>query len=132
MVKAHLLTDSFTDNATDTTKWVAFGTVQEVNARVECPPAANSTNNYSGYTSAGKYDLTGSEVRIELLQTLNAAPGAASYLVVEQDGSNRVLISVENGLIRAVQHVGARSWRWARPPTPPRCIAGSASGRARG
>src|SRR3712207_5085404 len=106
MVKAHLLTDTFTDNATDTTKWVAFGTVQETNLRVECSPAANTTNNDSGYRTAGEYDLTGSEARVELLQALNAAPGSWSYLVVEQDAANKVYIWVENGLVRAGQMVG--------------------------
>ncbi len=74
--KAHLLADSF--NAVDPTKWVAFGTVQQTGA-VFISPAANTTNNYSGLVSASRYDLTGSEARIELYAVLNPAPGSKTY-----------------------------------------------------
>ena len=106
MVKAHLLTDRFSDNATDATKWVAFGTVQETNLRVECSPVPNTTNSYAGYRTAGRYDLTGSEVRVEVQWVLNNGPSSETFLTAERNLNNLVYIIVEGGVIRAGQRVG--------------------------
>jgi hypothetical protein len=106
MEKAHVLFDSF--NTVDASKWTPFGTVQQTGA-VFCSPPANTTNNDSGLVSASKYDLTGSEARIELQAVLNPGPGARTYFGVKRDASNGLYLVVENGVIRAVQVVAGAS-----------------------
>lgn len=102
--KAHLLADSF--NAVDPTRWTPFGTVQQSGA-VYGGPAANTTNNYSGLVSASRYDLTGSEARIDVNAVLNPAPGSRTYFAAKQDANNAIFFVVENGVISAVQQVAS-------------------------
>ncbi|HEX6039370.1 hypothetical protein [Longimicrobium sp.] len=104
MVKAHLLVDSFTGTVVDATKWVAFGPVQQAGS-VIVTPAASTAFSYGGYVSARRYDLTGSEVRVELQQVLNPAAGARTYLAVKLNNQNGLSLVVENGALLAVQLV---------------------------
>jgi len=87
MPKAVTLVDNFGDNQTDTSKWSAFGPVMEVNQRLEIRPPSGGSNVYGGYVSAGSYDLTGSQVTVELARprtwpkrrtTRSATAGCAS------------------------------------------------------
>jgi hypothetical protein len=98
--KAHLLVDSFTGTVTDTTKWTPFGPVTQAGT-VIVTPAANTAFSTGGYVSVARYDLTGSEVRIELQTVLNPAAGSRTYLSVKLDNSNSLFVAVENGVIRA-------------------------------
>jgi sporulation protein YlmC with PRC-barrel domain len=102
MAKAHTLVDNFNDNALNTVLWNAYGTshpdrIREVIGRVEIRPASNTAGSYAGYVSDVTYDLTDSEVRIELVQPLRSADGAHAYLDAEIDNNNQFLIQVEEG-----------------------------------
>src|SRR5688500_14283263 len=93
MSKAHTLVDNFNDNALDGTKWAAFADttpsdrIHEVNGRLELRPASG-TSSYGGILSNAVYDLSGSEIRVEVVRTLNAASNAVTYLTAQ--ASNNV------------------------------------------
>jgi hypothetical protein len=104
MAKAHSLVDSFTPTVTDTTKWTPFGSVQQGGV-VTCTATPNTAGIYSGYRSAARYDLTGSEARIEVQRVLNYGPSSETFLTAERDPNNLIVITVESGLIKAWQKV---------------------------
>ena len=68
MARTHELIDNFNDNLTDTTRWVPFGRVQEINQQLEIRPAGNTANSSGGYVSLLSYDLIQSDVRVEVVQ----------------------------------------------------------------
>jgi len=100
MAQTQTLVDNFNDDVRNTAKWNQYASpasadrIREVNGRVEIRPASNSATTRAGYESVATYDLTESEVRIELIQPLRSAAGAQAYLVVKLDSSNQVLIQV--------------------------------------
>ncbi len=125
MAKASTLVDNFNDNSTDLTKWAPYGTglYAEVNQRLEIRPASSSgAASYGGYDSAATYDLSASEVRVELVRPLRAADGGEAYLVATLDASNSVSITVDvdaPGIVQnlnAYQHVAGTYTRLARVP----------------
>jgi hypothetical protein len=69
VAKAHTLTDNFNDNSINTSKWVTYGPVQEVNHRLEFRPEVSSAG-YAGCRAAAAYDLTGSLFHVEVCQAL--------------------------------------------------------------
>ena len=99
MAKAHTLTDSFGDPTLDTAKWAPYsaGVERQANHRLEIRPESGATNSYGGVSSAVAYDLTSSEVRVELVRALRAAVGAVAYLTVTRDASNAASLLVEGG-----------------------------------
>ncbi|HEX8907437.1 MAG TPA: hypothetical protein VF771_21470, partial [Longimicrobiaceae bacterium] len=107
MAKASTLVDNFNDDQVNTTLWTVSpaGTtaVQEVNGRVEIRPASNVAGTYL-YASATTYDLTNSEVRVELVRTLRAAPGVTTGLGIIVGGDNLTL-AVTNGVLQATKTV---------------------------
>jgi hypothetical protein len=104
MAKAHELMDDFSDNQRDTSKWYAWGDAVEVNGRVELRPTGVG-NNFTGYESASRFDLTDSEARLELVQALRRASGLGFDFEAIVDADHRVVISVENGWVEAQQEV---------------------------
>ena len=74
MAKASTLVDDFNDDLVNTTLWTvtpsASDTVREVNGRVEIRPLSNAAAANYAYTSVSKYDLTESQVRVELVRAL--------------------------------------------------------------
>ncbi|HEX8830780.1 MAG TPA: vanadium-dependent haloperoxidase [Longimicrobium sp.] len=98
MPKAITLVDNFGDNTTDTSKWFTFGNVQEVNQRLEIRPAGNTVNSYGGYTTPSIYDLTNSEVVVELVRALRHAEGAQTYLLLQNTAGDKLYFTVQNGL----------------------------------
>ncbi|MFL5541320.1 MAG: hypothetical protein ACJ8J0_20195, partial [Longimicrobiaceae bacterium] len=103
MAKAITLVDNFGDNLTDTTKWSAWisnnGAVQEVNQRIEIRPASNTTNSYAGYVSVASYDLTNSQVAVELVRTLRITPdGSETYLHIQNTAGDQLFFKVQSGL----------------------------------
>jgi hypothetical protein len=111
MAKAHTLVDNFNDDQTDTSKWLNLGwEVRETNGRVEIRPSPFSWT--ATYTSAATYDLTGSEVRVELVQVPRSAPLVRTFLLLEIDGPYSIyggyhlLLSVENGVLSCTQAAG--------------------------
>jgi hypothetical protein len=101
MPKAITLVDSFGDNATDPAKWNSFGPVQEVNQRLEIRPASGVTNSYGGYASVSTYDLTGSQVSVEVLRALRYGPldSTESYLHVQNAAGDALYFKVSVGLL---------------------------------
>jgi hypothetical protein len=69
MARTHTLIDNFDDNSTDTTRWVPFGRVQEVNQRLEIQPESATSTSAGGYVSLASYDLIQSDAKVEVAQT---------------------------------------------------------------
>jgi hypothetical protein len=101
MPKAHTLVDSFGDNTVDTARWSAYGGAQEVNQRVELPLPSNTVNAYAGFTSALYYDLTGSQVVVELVRALRTSSASETYLLVKNAAGDRIYYKVQEGLFYA-------------------------------
>ena len=99
MAKAHTLVDNFGDNAIDAAKWNSFGPVQEVNQRLEIRPPSSGSNVYGGIVSVASYDLTGSQVAVELLSTLRSNLNAAeTYLHLVNANNDHLFFKVQDGI----------------------------------
>jgi hypothetical protein len=113
MAKAHTLGDEFTDNTTDAVKWTISGIpaldterIREVNQRLEIRPRPLQASAWlQYYRSASRFDLTESEVRVELVQALTAELNTTTFLTATKDSPNEAIIAVESGILRAVQEV---------------------------
>ncbi|MEW5925858.1 MAG: hypothetical protein AB1941_00055 [Gemmatimonadota bacterium] len=103
MAKAHTFVEDFNDNSPDTTRWWVFGDLREVNRRMEVRLASGAANSYAGYTAKGTYDLTGSEIRVQLVQAPRT--GQARLRAYLSDG-NELSIGLVDGLFRCEQQVG--------------------------
>jgi hypothetical protein len=119
MAKAHTLVDNFNDDAQDTGKWFgSTGTVvREVNGRVEIRPPGNQTGYYT-YASSVNYDLTESQMRVEIV-TASMAPGVATGLAASITGNDYILIWVKDGYVESMQGVGGVSSILRRVPYDP-------------
>jgi hypothetical protein len=120
MNKAHTLSDDFKDNVPDTGKWHPFGEVAEVNQRLEIRPLANVAANYSGYVSATTYDLTDSQVQVEVVQTLNAVPSSLTYIEALINGQNKVLLIKQERNLICHQQISGVNKTLASLPYEPR------------
>ncbi|HST57143.1 MAG TPA: hypothetical protein VLK84_00555, partial [Longimicrobium sp.] len=114
MAKAHTLVDNFNDDQPDTTKWVVGGDsvsagqrIREVNGRLEIRPRPNiATPEFSYYDSVTTYDLTASQVFVEVVQALSATVGTTTYLSARIDGPNEIYLAVElGGMLVAISEV---------------------------
>lgn len=139
MAKAHTLVDNFNDDTIDlyhatnnpTGRWnvSAAGpeTIREVNGRVEIRPLGNQASlSVSAYGAAITYDLTDSQVRVELVEALAAAPAVWTWLTASLDANNRLGMVISNGLLTCSFTVSAvdtllvqvpydeRAHRWLR------------------
>src|SRR4051812_42108436 len=126
MAKAHTLVDNFNDNQTDTSKWTAFGPVQEVNERLEIRPESGVALSVGGYDSASAYDLTESQVVVECV--LPTRTGGAALIVYNApyDSGDRAFViftprfvntnAVVSGVITTLPLIGydATVHRWMR------------------
>ncbi|HEY0035991.1 MAG TPA: vanadium-dependent haloperoxidase [Longimicrobium sp.] len=103
MTKVHEIHDTFDESGTNTTLWFAFGTVREVNQRLELEPAANTAGTYSGYQSNALYDLRESRITAEVVQVLPALTEAYTSLEAKHEGQtdNRVYIGASDGVVFA-------------------------------
>jgi hypothetical protein len=110
MAKAHTLVDNFNDNTIDlyhattnpTGRWTvnltSLEVVREVNGRVEIrPPGNQAGNSYFSFYSATTYDLTASEVRLELVRPLVAHANAYTHLSAFVTTGDSVAIGVRGG-----------------------------------
>jgi hypothetical protein len=104
MAKAHTFTEDFNDNAPDTTKWWVFGDAREVNRRLEVRVPSGLANVYAGHTAKGTYDLTASEIRVELVQAPRT--GQARLRAYLSEG-NELSIGLVDGLFRCEQQAGS-------------------------
>jgi hypothetical protein len=64
MAKTHTLVDNFNDNSLDSSTWSWYGDVREVNRRLELRPLGNQD---AGVDSQYRYDLTDSDITLELV-----------------------------------------------------------------
>ena len=116
MAKAHTLVDDFNDNSTDTSRWNAFGHVAETNQRLEIRPLGGQ---YSGYTSASTYDLTDSEVRVEMVHSIRVVPSAQAYLSLETAAGEMLSLWVEGTLLMCLRKAGGVMTELAAYPYDP-------------
>ncbi|HEX6913437.1 MAG TPA: hypothetical protein VF142_23735, partial [Longimicrobium sp.] len=138
MAKAHTLVDNFNDDSIDqydattnpTGRWTVAAagteTLREVNGRVEIRPLGNTANSYSYFNSATTYDLTESEVRLELVEPLSQVPGGHTFFVASLNTTTRLSLNVGGGVVRASYTLSgtetslasrpydARAHRWLR------------------
>ena len=106
MPKAHILIDNFNDNACNTGLWSPYGGAEaEVNGRLEIRPRSGIAPTYGGYTSSAAYDLTGSQVAMELVRAPRAAEALEVYLTIERDAGNAASLLVTSGLLFCSQKV---------------------------
>ncbi|MFY0570197.1 vanadium-dependent haloperoxidase [Archangium lansingense] len=97
MAKAHTFTDNFNDNSINTSKWEAYGPVQEVNHRLEIRPDGGIAN-YAGCKSTAAYDLTDSFFHLEVRQALlQSAPTSETAFFARGPGTERILFSLGAG-----------------------------------
>ncbi|HSU16244.1 hypothetical protein [Longimicrobium sp.] len=99
MAKAITLVDNFGDNVTDATKWSAFGPVQEVNQRLEIRPVSGASNSFGGYNSVSAFDLTDSQVSVEVVRALRGVKGCEMYLHVQNAAGDHLFFKVEAGTL---------------------------------
>jgi hypothetical protein len=128
MAKASTLGDDFNDNSTDTTtRWnVVFSPapqaerIREVNRRLEIRPRPSiSGDNYQYYGSKTTYDLTDSQIRIEVVRALAQEHGTTTFLSAFIDGSNEIAMGIEDGFLFAFQEVSGVATTLATVPYDP-------------
>ncbi|HEY0018892.1 MAG TPA: vanadium-dependent haloperoxidase [Longimicrobium sp.] len=118
MAKAHTLVDNFNDDTTDTALWTVAGTVAtETNGRVQIRPPGNQAGYYT-YASSVTYDLTESQMRVEIV-TASTSPGVATGLAASITGNDYILIWVKDGYVESMQGVGGVSSILRRVPYDP-------------
>ena len=120
MPKAHTLVDNFNDNSIDPALWSVYGGTREVNQRIEIRiPGSASGSSYAGAQSVATYDLTGSEVWVELVQPFSARVGGEAYLQATASAGNVVAATVSEGNLIAVQGVGGTFTHLVTEPYDP-------------
>jgi hypothetical protein len=109
MAKAHTLIDNFNGASMNSALWVSYGVpsspdrIRQINGRLEIRPAGNVAG-YSGYNSISTFDLTSSEVKVELIQALRPVSGTDAKLsVFTPTGDNLIRISVEDRTVSCVE-----------------------------
>jgi hypothetical protein len=99
MPKAHTLVDNFNDNTLDTGKWNPQGATRETNGRIEMPhPSNGASANY--LYSLITYDLTDSEIRVELVRAPRAnSPTQVRVLVRPNDYTVYLALYMQGGAL---------------------------------
>jgi hypothetical protein len=99
MPKAHTLVDNFNDNTLDTGKWNPQGTTRETNGRIEMPHLSNGASANYLY-SLTTYDLTDSEIRVELVRAPRAnSPTQVRVLVRPNDYTVYLALYMQGGAL---------------------------------
>jgi len=110
MAKAHTLVDNFNDNAIDPGRWKPAALCREVNGRIEIPlPSGYPGLAYGEMSSQNAYDLTNSEIRIELVRAPVPSPEVETYLIAADGGGSYLKLALYNGKLLAnpiVNNVG--------------------------
>ncbi|HYW13755.1 MAG TPA: hypothetical protein VE871_17465, partial [Longimicrobium sp.] len=115
MAKAHTLVDNFNDDTTNATLWVvgdnptpAAGRIREVNGRLEIRPEPSAAgSNLDFYESATTYDLTASQVMVEVVEALSRSVGTTTFLSARINATNEIYLAIENGgMLVAISEVG--------------------------
>ncbi|HEU4885416.1 MAG TPA: vanadium-dependent haloperoxidase [Longimicrobium sp.] len=120
MAKAHTLVDNFNDDTINLSLWTVTPTgsdIREVNGRLEMRPAGNQASpSYIGLVSATTYDLTESEVRVEVERTLSPGTGAWTFMGAGIGTTDGVSISIGNGNVLAGYRISSTDTTLARVP----------------
>ena len=90
--------DNFDDGAVDD-EWRAAGMEVEANGVLSVTP--NSNQNFSGYLSKHRVDLTGTNVEVEVPQMLDTASNATAALYLVADPNHYVAITQLHGKLNA-------------------------------
>jgi hypothetical protein len=107
MARAYQLVDNFNDSATDTSKWTAFGPVQEVNQRLEIRPSSAAGSQDGGYISASTFDLYVASVKVEVVRVLRLGLTELRVTAGTSLASGDFLaITSSSGLLTAYRRVG--------------------------
>jgi hypothetical protein len=112
MAKAHTLVDNFNDNQIDTIgRWYPdVGRAREVNGRIEIPlPSGHAGTAYGQLWSRSQYDLTDSEVRVELVRALVPHLALETFLTARDAGGNYLKLTLSNGTLWCNQYAGGTS-----------------------
>lgn len=104
MAKVSTLVDNFNDDEQNTALWGYTSMVREVNGRIEIRPSSNLAGGF-GCTSVTTWDLTDSEMRIELVKPLHTG-GPESGMAAAAAGE-AVQISVRDGELECLQLVAS-------------------------
>ena len=113
-----LLSDTFTDNLLDTTKWAANSlwsgftdsalASNEMNQRYEIGALMQGTggSHYNGISSAATYNFTGAYCYVELVQSPSAISTADAMFTIGRDANNFYRIYVEGGSLYLQKRIG--------------------------
>jgi hypothetical protein len=120
MAKAHTLIDNFNDNSVETSKWIvpADVRIREINRRIEIRPPGNQTSGLL-FRSVAYFDLTESEMRVELVRPLNAAEGLRAGMAAQEASGEYVAIWVDDDEVECVQSAGGIFTRLEHVPYNP-------------
>jgi hypothetical protein len=88
------INDDFNDNSMDTTLWTTIngsGTVSETSGRLSIAPASSFVGlDYQGYSSIRQYNLTGSQITIQLIQGMGTNAGDEQMFGAIMDDNNGI------------------------------------------
>ncbi len=115
MALIETLTDNFDDNARNTSLWTlttGTGTTAETGGQLVITPASNNPSaTYDGYTSVSTYNLTSSQVTVEIPQGITPASGNEQVFSLQLDANNNLsmLLGGSNGILFRVKTAGSTS-----------------------
>jgi hypothetical protein len=120
MAKAHTLVDNFNDNSVDTSKWIvpADVRIREINRRIEIRPPGNQASGLL-FRSVAYFDLTESEMRVELVRPLNAGEGLRAGMAAQEASGKYVAIWVDDDEVECVQSAAGVLTRLEHVPYDP-------------
>ncbi|HEX2202870.1 MAG TPA: vanadium-dependent haloperoxidase [Longimicrobium sp.] len=116
MPQTHELVDTFSNDVRDSAKWNSYGStvadLREVNGRLEVRPTGGASSSYAGYESDDTYDLTDSELRVEVVRALRAVPGTETYVGVETSDAagNEIYFVIQNGRLYAQEEISGTTF----------------------
>ena len=107
MPKAHTLVDDFSDPSKTTSLWnIGYPPVQDgfrhVNGRLEITLPSGITGG-GQLTAKSNYDLTNSEVRLEVIKAPRRSSGVFTMLSIYQAGLYGVYFKIEEGNLNGVE-----------------------------
>jgi hypothetical protein len=97
------LSDNFDDNSRNTGLWnlsTGTGTIAETGGQLVITPASNNPGNpYDGYVSVNTYNLTDSEITVQVVQGVAQITGVEQVLTLLLNGSNSISMLYSNNNI---------------------------------
>lgn len=107
VIKIASLIDNFDDNSINTALWSNWGGSQVTETGGRLRIAGTTNNNYYGVDSVSNYDLTASQISIQVVDAGNQSITSWGIwpIQLKLDSSNNLNWSVQNGTIRATKKV---------------------------